>query len=150
MIGADIKQHRRTTRLVWAVMLSLVALTVTALGFMAAAISQRNVATSRQLAANAMEQRLTNSALSTALAVEAMAIARTPEAESALRYAALNARVPMRLPGHTGLVYTVAFSPDGRRLVTAGSDKIGRIWDIATGRLLVEFRGHEDQSTGPC
>jgi eukaryotic-like serine/threonine-protein kinase len=34
------------------------------------------------------------------------------------------------------------FSPDGRRLVTIGHDKIGRVWDTRTGELLLSLTGH--------
>lgn len=41
---------------------------------------------------------------------------------------------PIRqLAGHVGSVWAVAFSPDGRRLVTGGGDGTVRIWDVATG-----------------
>jgi WD40 repeat protein len=35
------------------------------------------------------------------------------------------------LEGHTGEVYSVAFSPDGERVVTASSDKTARLWSAA-------------------
>ena len=35
-------------------------------------------------------------------------------------------------PGHTGPIYTLAFSPDGQRMATGASDAIVGIWDAAT------------------
>jgi WD40 repeat protein len=48
------------------------------------------------------------------------------------------------LQGHTGLVFSVSFSPDGRRVVTAGADKTARIWDAESGKIRAVLTGHED------
>ena len=46
------------------------------------------------------------------------------------------------LNGHTADINSVAFSPDGRFVVTASGDGTARVWDAATGASLGELRGH--------
>jgi WD40 repeat protein len=55
-------------------------------------------------------------------------------------------------PGHAGGVQRVVFLPDGRlasaggRSATSGTSGLGdvKIWDLATGRVLLDLRGHTD------
>ena len=46
------------------------------------------------------------------------------------------------LYGHTGAVRSVAFSPDGTRIVTGSRDQTAKVWDARTGTPLLELKGH--------
>src|SRR5258708_16619963 len=45
--------------------------------------------------------------------------------------------------GHAGDVEAVAFTPDGETLVTAGSDGLAKLWDVATEKVRADLTGHE-------
>jgi tRNA A-37 threonylcarbamoyl transferase component Bud32 len=44
--------------------------------------------------------------------------------------------------GHTGAIEKVAFTPDGRRLVTVSQDNTARVWDVKNGAELKVLKGH--------
>lgn len=46
-----------------------------------------------------------------------------------------------RLPGHTGHIFGIAFSPDGKRLLTGGRDGVLRFWDTETWEEVVGLPG---------
>jgi WD40 repeat protein len=64
---------------------------------------------------------------------------------------------PSPLTGHRSQVTSVAVSPDGRRLASAGGDWDPvasryvngelKVWELDTGRVLFELRGHADGVT---
>lgn len=43
----------------------------------------------------------------------------------------------------SGYINAIAFSPDGKLLASASCDSTGRIWDVATGRVLHVLEGHQ-------
>ena len=51
---------------------------------------------------------------------------------------------PRILKAHDVTIRTGAFSKDGRLLATGSSDQSIKVWDVATGRNVFTFRGHED------
>ncbi len=46
------------------------------------------------------------------------------------------------LTGHTGYVKACAFSPDGKRIVSASWDHTIKLWDAETGEELNTLKGH--------
>ncbi len=47
-----------------------------------------------------------------------------------------------RWKAHKGIVTAIAFSPDGKRIVSGGDDNIGNVWQ-ASGSLVKKLAGHE-------
>ncbi len=49
----------------------------------------------------------------------------------------------MFLPqAHDDVIYSAKFSPDGKRIATAGADKYLRTFDVASGQQIRRFEGH--------
>lgn len=43
-------------------------------------------------------------------------------------------------PAHSGGVYGVAWSPDGKQLLTSSGDKSAKLWDVETRQVVSEFK----------
>ena len=48
----------------------------------------------------------------------------------------------LTLKGHTGWVNSVAFSPDGQRIVSGSYDNTIKVWDATTGEETFTLKGH--------
>jgi WD40 repeat protein/tRNA A-37 threonylcarbamoyl transferase component Bud32 len=68
--------------------------------------------------------------------------ALSPEALTVFQEARAQDALVMVLSGHAAEVHSAAFSPDGRRLITASYDGTARIWDRDSGRQTVSLLGH--------
>jgi len=53
----------------------------------------------------------------------------------------------LTLKGHTDGVISVAFSPDGRRIVSGSTDKTLKVWDAESGQETLTLKGHTDYVT---
>ena len=52
-------------------------------------------------------------------------------------------REPLVLSSHTAEVWSVAFSPDGRSMVSGSADRTARVWDRASGRNVMILEEHK-------
>jgi hypothetical protein len=50
-----------------------------------------------------------------------------------------------KLPSKSGVLYDVAISPDGTKLLGCGGDKLIYVWDAATGKEVKQLKGHTDE-----
>ncbi len=60
----------------------------------------------------------------------------------------LGAKRTLVLKGHRGPVYAVAFSPDGKQVLSGSEDQTARIWRASDGRLERTLSGHVDAVKG--
>jgi WD40 repeat protein/energy-coupling factor transporter ATP-binding protein EcfA2 len=149
---AEGERARRRLRLrLWlAAALAVVALTAAAgaaYGLWQATLAGQRADRAR-LAALAQQVALGgNQELALALALEAnrtsaLLPAPPPEARQTLAgIAYLSPGTRRRFAGHHDAVTGVAFSPDGRRLLSGARDQLAILWDVASGQPSGQFTG---------
>jgi WD40 repeat protein len=85
---------------------------------------------SRQIAAQADAMRPTDPGTALQLSLAAYRTAATPEARDSL-YASYATAYPTSLVGHGKAVVNLAYTPDGRTLVSSSADHTIRLWDLS-------------------
>lgn len=142
------EQERRLkmrTRMIWSVIgLALVVaaiLTYVAREEASKAVLNAEIALSRQLVAQAVNRADGELGLALLLSREAFRVHPTGEARSTLLTALQFSRhLEAFLHGHSGTVYSVAFSPDGTLMATGGGgDHQIRLWNVLRRELIGKF-----------
>jgi len=56
----------------------------------------------------------------------------------------MNREMQATLKGHRAYVFSLAFSPDGKRLATGSWDCTVKLWGAVTGQEFATLKGHGD------
>jgi WD40 repeat protein len=86
--------------------------------------------------------------LATRLALAAVNIDRTPEAENALRHTLMELVPPVLLQGHAGSVFSARFSSNGQTILTTSADATVRLWNAQTGTNVLTLWFTNDLRSG--
>ncbi|MGB3716491.1 MAG: hypothetical protein WA996_18890, partial [Candidatus Promineifilaceae bacterium] len=104
---------------------------------------QARLATSRELAAAAVNNLKVDPERSVLLALEALSTADTLEARNALHQALPELHILRSISAHSGRgAPGVAFSPDGNRLASIGVDGTAKVWETGSGQMLLTLPGN--------
>jgi WD40 repeat protein/transcriptional regulator with XRE-family HTH domain len=109
-----------------------------------AAQEQTRLATSRELAAAAVNNLQADPERSVLLALQAISKTNTLEARNALHEALPELHILLNVAAHHSAVTGVAYSPDGSRLATSSADQTAKVWDAATSATLLTVAMDKD------
>ncbi|MDX1414140.1 MAG: hypothetical protein R3293_08110, partial [Candidatus Promineifilaceae bacterium] len=105
---------------------------------------QTALTTSRELALASSTNLDQDPELSILLALQALEVQHTNQAETALHEAVRTSRLRSVFFPHDNGTKEAVFSPDGRRLATAGKDGLAKVLDVESGQELAVFTGHQE------
>src|SRR3990170_2498802 len=143
LVGRE-RRAKRLTRLI--ALMGVVAIVLAVFAYKATLDAQRQteIAIARLLASQAQSISATgNSKQMTAvlLAVQSLSMFQSIEAIQVLQNNLL--AQPISSMAHHAIVWSVAFSPDGKYVVSGSADRSARVWDAATGQEVARMT-HED------
>ncbi len=130
------RKIRRTARLLAGLAVVAVLLAVGAFQLFRQAQQNEKLAASRELAAAALNNLEIDPGLSVLLALEAVDVADTREAQNALHQAVPAMHLLHTFVGHENFLQVMALSQDGRLLATGGPEQI-KLWDVDSGEELL-------------
>lgn len=137
LAASGLRHRAERIRRVYAVVVTV--LFIAAAGAALWAIHQSQLARSRELAAKAIRLASADSPaeklLGLSLALSAIETSATREAMQALDYAWQRSS-GARFTGHTGMVTSLRWSPDGKYLISGSADGTAMLWDGATGDAI--------------
>jgi WD40 repeat protein/DNA-binding SARP family transcriptional activator len=103
--------------------------------------AQSKLSTSRELAAQAINNLAVDPERSILLSLQALRTADSEEAVDALHRSVQSSRIRVTLTGFAGGANSVAFSPDGKELAVASEAGEVTIWDTGNWRKLFSLPG---------
>jgi len=147
------EQVRRRARRLRQLSAALGVTLLVVLGAALFAFWQEATARSRQLVATSILTESADPELSVLIAAEGVAATWPaghivlPEAEQQLHHAVMASHLRLTLSGHTNVVASVTWSPDGKRLATGSADSTAKTWDAQTGKELLTFNVWDAQTS---